>query len=77
MDWLGNLSIRKKLHVLVLVSVIIIVALSLFQLLEQKKSSLSERKGKLQAQVESALSLATHYYNNSSIYGEEEAKKEP
>ncbi|WCE31129.1 methyl-accepting chemotaxis protein [Vibrio sp. SCSIO 43137] len=75
MDWLGNLSIRKKLHVLVLVSVIIIVALSLFQLLEQKKSSLSERKGKLQAQVESALSLATHYYNNSSIYGEEEAKK--
>ncbi|NOI65445.1 methyl-accepting chemotaxis protein [Vibrio sp. 99-8-1] len=76
MDWLGNLSIRKKLHVLVLVSVAIIISVSLFQLLEQKKSSLEERKTKLQAQVESAMSLAEHYYKQSNVLGEEEAKKQ-
>ena len=75
MGWLGNISIRKKLHVLVVISVIIIISLSLFQLLKQKQSSLIERKAKLQSQVELALNLAQYYYNNKARFGETQAKE--
>ena len=75
MGWLGNLSIRKKLYVLVITSLIIIASVNVYALYQQRENSLVERKNKLSAQLESTVSLIQHFYTESGRSGEEVAKQ--
>ena len=73
---LSNLSIKSKLVSIVILSVVLLVMTSTFNLMQQRASSLEERQDKLSAQVETAVSLAQHYYDQRNILGEETAKKQ-
>ncbi|WP_375749320.1 methyl-accepting chemotaxis protein [Vibrio sp. HN007] len=63
MAWLGNLSIKRKLHLLVFISSIIITAIALYGLMEQRRNALVERKAKLESQVEQTVALVNYYRN--------------
>lgn len=73
---LSNLSIKSKLVSIVILSVVLLVMASTFNLMQQRASSMEERQDKLSAQVETAVSLAQHYYDLRNILGEETAKKQ-
>ncbi|MGX9463580.1 methyl-accepting chemotaxis protein [Shewanella sp. A14] len=75
MSWLDNLTIRKKLNILVSFSLLIILALGALGLYEQKRTSLLERKSKLKAQVETTVSLVKYYNRHSQSLGEAVAKE--
>ncbi|WP_186171523.1 methyl-accepting chemotaxis protein [Vibrio chagasii] len=72
---LSNLSIKSKLASIVVLSVVLLVMASTFNLMQQRASSMEERQDKLSAQVETAVSLAGYYYNQRSVLGEEVAKE--
>ncbi|MDK9758735.1 methyl-accepting chemotaxis protein, partial [Vibrio sp. D173a] len=59
---LSNLSIKSKLASIVIFSVVSLIMACTYNLLQQRASSMAERESKLSAQVESAVSLAKHYY---------------
>lgn len=71
---LGNLSVKHKLLSLVIVAVFLIVITSIYNLNEQRKSSLAERESKLSAQVETAVNLINYYRSLSPEVGQQEAK---
>ncbi|NVN83284.1 MULTISPECIES: methyl-accepting chemotaxis protein [unclassified Vibrio] len=71
---LSNLSIKSKLASIVILSVVLLVMASTFNLMQQRASSMEERQDKLSAQVETAVSLASYYYSQRSVLGEELAK---
>ncbi|WP_045367866.1 methyl-accepting chemotaxis protein [Vibrio campbellii] len=73
---LSNLSVRNKLLALVIFSAFLLIAACLYNLNEQRKNSLSERESKLSAQVEVAISLIDHYYQQRSELGVEDAKQQ-
>ncbi|MGX1924652.1 methyl-accepting chemotaxis protein [Vibrio sp. NH-7] len=73
---LSNLTIKSKLASIVLLSAILIAMACAYNLLQQRNSSMLERQDKLQAQVESVLSLTQHYYNQRQTLGEETAKQQ-
>ena len=73
---LSNLSIKSKLISIVILSVVLLVMASSFNLMQQRESSMQERQDKLSAQVETAVSLASYYYSQRNVLGEEEAKKQ-
>ncbi|MEZ9514397.1 methyl-accepting chemotaxis protein [Vibrio splendidus] len=72
---LSNLSIKSKLISIVILSVVLLVMASSFNLMQQRDSSMQERQDKLSAQVETAVSLASYYYSQRNVLGEEVAKK--
>ncbi|NOH33182.1 methyl-accepting chemotaxis protein [Vibrio chagasii] len=72
---LSNLSIKSKLASIVVLSVVLLVMASTFNLMQQRASSMEERQDKLSAQVETAVSLASYYYSQRSMLGEEVAKE--
>lgn len=72
---LSNLSIKSKLASIVVLSVVLLVIASTFNLMQQRTSSMEERQDKLSAQVETAVSLANYYYSQRSVLGEEVAKE--
>ena len=72
---LSNLSIKSKLASIVVLSVVLLVMASTFNLMQQRASSMEERQDKLSAQVETAVSLANYYYSQRSVLGEEVAKE--
>ncbi|WP_032554461.1 methyl-accepting chemotaxis protein [Vibrio splendidus] len=72
---LSNLSIKSKLASLVVLSVILLVMASTFNLMQQRASSMEERQDKLSSQVATAISLANYYYSQRSVLGEEVAKE--
>lgn len=72
---LSNLSIKSKLASIVVLSVVLLVMASTFNLMQQRASSVEERQDKLSAQVETAISLANYYYSQRSVLGEEIAKE--
>ena len=72
---LSNLSIKSKLASIVVLSVVLLVMASTFNLMQQRASSMEERQDKLSAQVETAVSLASYYYSQRSVLGEEVAKE--
>ncbi|KAB0482716.1 methyl-accepting chemotaxis protein [Vibrio sp. IB15] len=72
---LSNLSIKSKLASIVVLSVVLLVMASTFNLMQQRASSMEERQDKLSAQVETAVSLAGYYYSHRSALGEEVAKE--
>ncbi|KYN86029.1 chemotaxis protein [Vibrio cidicii] len=71
---LSNLSVKYKLLSLVILSVALIVATCIYNLNEQRKSSMAERESKLKAQVETALNLVSYYYDLQGEIGEQEAQ---
>ncbi|MEZ8721581.1 methyl-accepting chemotaxis protein [Vibrio pomeroyi] len=71
---LSNLSIKSKLVSIVILSVVLLVMASTFNLMQQRASSMEERQDKLSAQVETAVSLASYYYSQRGVLGEEVAK---
>ncbi|MEZ8312979.1 methyl-accepting chemotaxis protein [Vibrio splendidus] len=73
---LSNLSIKSKLISIVILSVVLLVMASSFNLMQQRESSMQERQDKLSAQVETAVSLASYYYSQRNVLGEEVAKKQ-
>lgn len=73
---LSNLSIKSKLASIVVLSVVLLVMASTFNLMQQRASSMEERQDKLSAQVETAVSLANYYYSQRSVLGEEVAKEQ-
>ncbi|PJC87244.1 methyl-accepting chemotaxis protein [Vibrio sp. HA2012] len=76
MNWLGNITIKKKLYLLAFLSISMIIAIAGYGLFEQKNSSLSERKAKVKAQVEQVISLINFFYNQRHQLGETEAKQQ-
>ncbi|MDG3084836.1 methyl-accepting chemotaxis protein [Vibrio hannami] len=74
MAWLGNLSIKRKLHLLVVISCVIMTAIALYGLMEQRNSALKDRKAKLESQVEQTVALVDYYHTLIPQLGEEAAK---
>ncbi|WP_017222692.1 methyl-accepting chemotaxis protein [Moritella dasanensis] len=72
---LSDLSIKYKLLSLVIFSALLLIAACIYNLNEQRKSSLIERESKLSAQVEVAVSLLDHYYQQRNELGVEAAKQ--
>lgn len=72
---LSNLKIKYKLASIVTLSIFLIVMACLFNLLQQKNTSLQERKDKLSAQVETAINLAQHYYQQRDTLGNDIAQQ--
>ncbi|MFA0071738.1 methyl-accepting chemotaxis protein, partial [Vibrio breoganii] len=66
---LSNLSIKSKLISIVILSVVLLVMASSFNLMQQRDSSMQERQDKLSAQVETAVSLASYYYSQRNVLG--------
>ena len=73
---LSNLSIKSKLVSIVILSVVLLVMTSTFNLIQQRASSMEERQDKLSAQVETAVSLASYYYSQRNVLGEAVAKEQ-
>ncbi|HAS8461959.1 TPA: hypothetical protein I7761_00940 [Vibrio vulnificus] len=71
---LSNLSVKYKLLSLVLLAALLIAVTSLYNLNEQRKTSLAERESKLSAQVETVASLIEHYRTLSKEIGLDEAQ---
>ncbi len=72
---LRDLSVKKKLMSMVAFSALILICANVYYLFAESRISLNERKAKLSAQVEATLSLAEHFYNQSSVLGEDRAKQ--
>lgn len=72
---LRDYSVGKKLLFMVVFAAFILVCVNIYYLFAQSRISLDERKAKLNAQVETTLSIAKHFYKQSSQIGEEEAKR--
>lgn len=66
---LKNISAARKILFLALFAVAIILVISLGMLQVQKQSTLVERQAKVQAQVESALSIVQYYQNQVEFLG--------
>ncbi|MCF8777840.1 methyl-accepting chemotaxis protein [Vibrio sp. IRLE0018] len=71
---LSDLSVKYKLLSLVMVAVFLIAITCLYNLNEQRKSSLAERESKLSAQVETAVNLINYYRSQSTQLGQSEAQ---
>ncbi|HAS6346998.1 TPA: HAMP domain-containing protein [Vibrio vulnificus] len=71
---LSDLSVKYKLLSLVMVAVFLIAITCLYNLNEQRKSSLAERESKLSAQVETAVNLINYYRSQSTQLGKSEAQ---
>ncbi|EMN7215822.1 methyl-accepting chemotaxis protein [Vibrio vulnificus] len=71
---LSNLSVKYKLLSLVLLAALLIAVTSLYNLNEQRKTSLAERESKLSAQVETVASLIEHYRTLSKEIGLDKAQ---
>ncbi|UUM32936.1 methyl-accepting chemotaxis protein [Vibrio japonicus] len=72
---LSNLSIKAKLSSIVVLSFVLILLACAYNLLQQRSSSMAERENKLSSQVETAVSVAKHYYDQRNELGEETAKQ--
>lgn len=72
---LNNLSIKSKLSSIVLLSFVLILLACAYNLIQQRNSSMTERENKLSAQVETAVSVAKHFYDQRATLGEEAAKQ--
>lgn len=73
---LSNLSIKAKLTSVVLLSILLILIACVYNLQLQRTTSLLEREDKLSAQVEAAVSLVDHYYQQRTELGDERAKQQ-
>ncbi|MBA5763064.1 cache domain-containing protein [Vibrio sp. 404] len=73
---LSNLKIRYKLASIVILSIFLITLSCVFNLLQQKSSSLQERKDKLSAQVETAATLVQYYYEKRDVLGNDLAQQQ-
>ena len=72
---LRDYSVGKKLLFMVVFAALILVCANIYYLFAQSRISLDERKAKLNGQVEATLSIAKHFYKQSSLIGEDEAKR--
>lgn len=72
---LSNLSIKAKLSSIVILSFALILLACAYNLIQQRSSSMMERENKLSSQVETAVSVAKHYYDQRNVLGEEVAKQ--
>ncbi|USD64528.1 methyl-accepting chemotaxis protein [Vibrio sp. SCSIO 43136] len=73
---LSNLPVKSKLLTLVIFSSMLLAMACIYALNEQRISTLNERQGKLQAQVDVAISLIDHYYQQRNVLGEDVAKQQ-
>ncbi|WP_241033740.1 methyl-accepting chemotaxis protein [Vibrio maerlii] len=64
---LKNISIKLKLQLIVLLTGVLIILMSVLSLLLQKEQQLSERRNKLEDQIETAVSLVEYYRNRSDL----------
>jgi len=72
-----SLSIGKKLSLISIVLSLVFVGISIFVLVQMRSTMIDDRRGKVRALVESAISVADHYsalQENGSL-SEEEAKE--
>jgi methyl-accepting chemotaxis protein len=76
MNWLGHLSIKKKLHLLVFLSALVVVVIAGYGLIEQRTGAISERKLKVESQVEQVMSLVRFYYDQRTELGDEQARQQ-
>ncbi|WP_333002228.1 methyl-accepting chemotaxis protein [Vibrio coralliilyticus] len=72
---LSDLNVKYKLATIVALAIIFIAMACTYNLIQQRKSSMSEREDKLSAQVEATVSLVRHYYDQRQVLGEEVAKQ--
>jgi len=72
---LKNFSVKIKLNLIVVAALAILFCVNAYYLYSENETLLSERKGKLQSQVESSLSIARHFYSQSAELGETKAKQ--
>lgn len=72
---LSNLSIKAKLSSIVILSFALILLACAYNLIQQRSSSMMERENKLSSQVETAVSVAKHYYDQRNVLGEKIAKQ--
>ncbi|WP_194435159.1 methyl-accepting chemotaxis protein [Vibrio fluminensis] len=72
---LSNLAIKHKLTSIVSLSILLIVLACLVNLFQQKEATLTERKAKLSAQVQTALSVTQHYYEKRESLGDKKAQQ--
>ncbi|ANW26991.1 chemotaxis protein [Vibrio coralliilyticus] len=73
---LSDLNVKYKLATIVALAIIFIAMACTYNLIQQRKSSMSEREDKLSAQVEATVSLVRHYYDQRQVLGEEVAKQQ-
>ncbi|NOH60900.1 methyl-accepting chemotaxis protein [Vibrio sp. RE88] len=73
---LSDLNVKYKLATIVALAIIFIAMACTYNLIQQRKSSMSEREDKLSAQVEATVSLVQHYYDQRQVLGEEVAKQQ-
>ncbi|MDA0117723.1 methyl-accepting chemotaxis protein [Vibrio sp. T11.5] len=73
---LSDLNVKYKLATIVTLAIIFIAMACIYNLIQQRNSSMSEREDKLSAQVESTVTLVRHYYDQRQTLGEEVAKQQ-
>lgn len=71
---LGNISIKIKLQLLVVIAAGIIVSVCIYNLAQQRSASFSEREDKLRAQVETAQGIIAFFAAQTPDLGAERAK---
>ncbi|MBN3574178.1 methyl-accepting chemotaxis protein [Vibrio neptunius] len=73
---LSDLNVKYKLATIVTLAIIFIAMACIYNLIQQRNSSMSEREDKLSAQVEATVTLVRHYYDQRQTLGEELAKQQ-
>ncbi|KJY86756.1 chemotaxis protein [Vibrio neptunius] len=73
---LSDLNVKYKLATIVTLAIIFIAMACIYNLIQQRNSSMSEREDKLSAQVEATVTLVRHYYDQRKTLGEEVAKQQ-
>ncbi|NRB67099.1 MAG: methyl-accepting chemotaxis protein [Vibrio sp.] len=73
---LSDLNVKYKLATIVTLAIIFIAMACIYNLIQQRNSSMSEREDKLSAQVEATVTLVRHYYDQRQTLGEEVAKQQ-
>ncbi|KDM92295.1 methyl-accepting chemotaxis protein [Photobacterium galatheae] len=71
---LGNISIKIKLQLLVVIAAGIIVSVCIYNLALQRSASFQERQDKLRAQVETAHSIVQYFAGQVAVLGKEQAQ---
>ncbi|MDP2592904.1 hypothetical protein AB4622_26790 [Vibrio splendidus] len=64
---LNNVSIKNKIQMTIGLAAMLMLLLGGFELYIQQEQRLEERHDKLQAQVETAVSLVQHFRTNESL----------
>ncbi|MCG9677634.1 methyl-accepting chemotaxis protein [Vibrio sp. Isolate24] len=73
---LSDLTIKYKLATIVALAIIFIAMACIYNLIQQRESSMNEREDKLSAQVGATISLVQYYYDQRQEIGEEIAKQQ-